>query len=299
MSIEQEIYNKLVEQFGVGNICIKKYRDRPSKTWLQFIDAALKLEASELYYFCGFKSADNLSRYFKTHNTKLMLTKASGQWHTFLPSLVEHKRCTKCKNIKTYSEFSADNSARSKYRSICKKCDTEYSAENREQIKEFQKNYYQNNKEKIDERHKLYYENNKEKLTEYHREYRETNKEKLSEDNKTYYSNNTEKILEQRKQYREVNKEALSIKSKYYYQNNKYIFKAKNAKRRATKLQATPKWADQEKIKEVYKNCPEGSHVDHWAPLQGELVCGLHCEFNLQYLTAAENLAKSNKFEIL
>lgn len=67
---------------------------------------------------------------------------------------------------------------------------------------------------------------------------------------------------------------------------------------KAAKLQRTPKWADQEKIKEIYKNCPEGHHVDHIIPLRGNLVCGLHVENNLQYLAAEENLSKSNKFEI-
>ena len=64
----------------------------------------------------------------------------------------------------------------------------------------------------------------------------------------------------------------------------------------ARKINRTPKWADLEKIKEIYKNCPEGYHVDHIMPLNGELVSGLHVETNLQYLTAKENLSKNNKY---
>ena len=67
------------------------------------------------------------------------------------------------------------------------------------------------------------------------------------------------------------------------------------SKRRAAKLNAVPKWADLEAIKKVYEECPEGCHVDHEIPLQGINVCGLHVEYNLQYLTIAENLSKSNK----
>lgn len=70
------------------------------------------------------------------------------------------------------------------------------------------------------------------------------------------------------------------------------------ARYKAAKLQRTPGWADIEKIKEIYRNCPEGYHVDHIIPLQGDLVCGLHVENNLQYLTAEENLSKSNKFKV-
>lgn len=70
----------------------------------------------------------------------------------------------------------------------------------------------------------------------------------------------------------------------------------RTAKRKSAKLQATPKWADLEKIKEIYRERPEGYHVDHIIPLQGETVCGLHVENNLQYLPASENLSKGNKY---
>lgn len=70
------------------------------------------------------------------------------------------------------------------------------------------------------------------------------------------------------------------------------------ATRKADKLLRTPSWADKDKIKAVYENCPLGMHVDHIVPLRGELVSGLHVEYNLQYLTAKENIQKSNKFVV-
>lgn len=72
--------------------------------------------------------------------------------------------------------------------------------------------------------------------------------------------------------------------------------KFQQANIRSSKIERTPSWANLDKIKEIYNNCPQGHHVDHIVPLNGELVSGLHVEYNLQYLPAADNCKKSNKF---
>ena len=61
-------------------------------------------------------------------------------------------------------------------------------------------------------------------------------------------------------------------------------------------IKRTPKWADLTAIRKFYNECPEGYHVDHIIPLKGKEVSGLHILSNLQYLSAKENLLKSNTF---
>lgn len=61
---------------------------------------------------------------------------------------------------------------------------------------------------------------------------------------------------------------------------------------------ATPLWEDKNAIKEFYKNCPDGFHVDHIIPLRGKNVTGLHTLSNLQYLPKEENMRKSNIYSL-
>lgn len=72
--------------------------------------------------------------------------------------------------------------------------------------------------------------------------------------------------------------------------------KAMKARRRADKLRRTPKWADLNKIRSIYRECPEGHQVDHIVPLKGHNVSGLHVQWNLQYLTKLDNAIKGNKY---
>ena len=77
---------------------------------------------------------------------------------------------------------------------------------------------------------------------------------------------------------------------------------ARVSQRRAAKIQATPGWANQGYIEDVYRKAAIFTkrdklpwHVDHIVPLKSALVCGLHCEDNLQVIRGPENVAKSNQ----
>jgi hypothetical protein len=67
--------------------------------------------------------------------------------------------------------------------------------------------------------------------------------------------------------------------------------------REIAEIRQRPKWANTDKIREIYVNRPEDCHVDHIVPLRGKNVSGLHVEYNLQYLPIKENMRKHNTYK--
>ena len=65
---------------------------------------------------------------------------------------------------------------------------------------------------------------------------------------------------------------------------------------------STPKWVDPKKVRSIYARCrsmrKQGHRVivDHIVPIKSKVVCGLHCEQNLQIISEPENIVKSNKW---
>lgn len=89
---------------------------------------------------------------------------------------------------------------------------------------------------------------------------------------------------------------------KKWTENNRGARNAITQARRSAKLQRTPAWADMAAIKAFYvaaalltaeTGIPH--EVDHFYPLQGKQVSGLHVEGNLQILTRRANRAKHNR----
>lgn len=134
------------------------------------------------------------------------------------------------------------------------------------------------------------------------RRYKANNAEKVREASRAYSKNS--KHVYQR--YYEANKQALIAKAATWYRNNIERARVNSLhavrRRTATKLHATPRWADQEEIKWIYEKRAEivsitgiEFHVDHIVPLQSKEVCGLHVADNLRIIEASENASKSNK----
>jgi len=142
-------------------------------------------------------------------------------------------------------------------------------------------------------RNKKWAEQNKEKMREYAKAYKARNKELIAERSKVYLKQNPEKRKATMQSYRQKNKSA----------------EAENVRRRQAKiLQRTPKWLTVDDIwmmREAYdlaqlrtKMFGFAWHVDHFFPLQGKTVSGLHVPQNLQVISWFDNLSKANRISV-
>lgn len=163
---------------------------------------------------------------------------------------------------------------------LCNEC--------REARRESCKKHYEENKDYHAKKTEKYYAANCEKIKRMRRARGASNRAKERVEAKVYYWINRDKCIESAKRY---------IK-----QNQAKTLQRLSARRAKSKM-ATPAWADKEKIKGIYMhakllNCWDGprAEVDHIVPLVSNLVCGLHCEQNLQILWKSENSSKGNRY---
>ena len=131
----------------------------------------------------------------------------------------------------------------------------------------------------------------------YHKAYYQRNKAKW-QGPKKWAIENPEKDRESKRRYKAKNKDKVKAYNKQWARQNAGKVTAYAREYQAAKIKAMPKWLTEEQknqMKLIYANRPDGYHVDHIVPLKGKNVSGLHVPWNLQYLRAAENIAKSNK----
>ncbi len=212
------------------------------------------------------------------------------------------KECNKC-------EIKKDNNEFYKGRTECKSCISAqrkaHYTENSDRLKERQRTYNKVAKETISLHKKQYYIDNKEVIVIRKLEYYEKNRESILHKGREYWAKNREsKGISQRARYQK-NKEKYLFSHRKWERNNRGLTRALNAKRRAAKKQAVPKWLTLEhkqQIKSIYKEARRlelldgiKRHVDHIIPLQSPIICGLHVPWNLQILTASDNSRKKNK----
>lgn len=186
------------------------------------------------------------------------------------------KICRVCKKEKAVELFSNSKWEKDGKKRSCKACDKIIRDSKRGEINRQKREHYRKNRERLLSNVKEYYKNNKEKVLSYQ---------------ENYYRENSDKVKQRTKKYKKKNKDS-------YY--------AREAKRRAMKVKATPKWFDELDdllVKEAFslarqrvKETGIDWHVDHLVPLKSKKVCGLHCADNIQVIPALFNLKKNNKW---
>ncbi len=182
-----------------------------------------------------------------------------------------YKICSKCKETKSLLNFNKNKSQKDGYNNQCNDCLKIYREKTRQHRIDYLRRWRENNPDA----RKIHYQNNKERSSVYAKQYRELNGPRLRKNTVRWQKENLDKDA------------------------------AKTARRRAAKLKAIPPWITKEQLREIKElyTCAQmfklytgqEYHVDHIVPLQGENVCGLHVPWNLQVITAQENLSKSNK----
>ena len=176
--------------------------------------------------------------------------------------------------------------------------------------------YRKENPEKFKKAARLYYVANKDKFREYAIVARTAEPEKFRARKAAYYANNKAEIKERVYKWIAANRAKHNAYGTAWAKKNKgkrnaitaryaarhpEVGVANHAKRKALKNQATPVWANDFFMQEIYhlaklrtKHTGFKWHVDHIVPLRSKKVCGLHCEQNLRVVPAVVNMQKHN-----
>jgi hypothetical protein len=221
------------------------------------------------------------------------------------------KTCTKCLCEKPESEFyrrypksRSDKSLRPR----CKDCLYEqtkrWDAANQDKRKQISKRYHDANLEALRERSRQY--NHLETTKVRRKALRAKNPEPQRHRYRKWLEENRDiaKAASQRwkDENRERSRELSRQSAANWKRNNRAKAQANEAAREAKKRQAMPPWANRKTMEKFYEEAHRLTketgtlhHVDHIVPLNHPLVCGLHCEFNLQVLSAFDNISKGNR----
>lgn len=206
------------------------------------------------------------------------------------------KLCPKCGVEKKLTEFGKQTRRKDGLRHVCKICNNieacRWGKENPEKAAAGAKRWAAANPERRKEITDTWLRENE------HRN--KTVKQK-------YYDAHRAELVASATQWRKENRERRNTYVRKYSKqpaHRAYAYAYWNA-RRAAKMDATPSWLtniQHAQMQEFYDiaialTTQTGSvyHVDHVHPLKGENFRGLHVPWNLQVLTAFDNVSKGNR----
>lgn len=200
--------------------------------------------------------------------------------------------CCVCKESKFLDLFPKSKDGKYGRNTTCKACRSSYlkayKIANQEKLQEYARQRYVEKKTEYSELRKKNYQENKERYKKNAKKWAQENPDKRRVIAKRWEQENPEKRHEVQRNNR---------------LSNPGMYAAHFKARQQRKRQAMPAWADVESIKALYRQSAWVTkitgikhHVDHYYPLQSDIVCGLHVGANLRIIPAKVNLRKHNHF---
>ncbi len=180
-----------------------------------------------------------------------------------------------------------------------------------EKRKKYLKGWRERNRDKTQAANKRWYEKNHEQILAraaekapgragYYQRWREENIEDQRKYHREYYHKNKERLRAQAIERGEPEKAVQRVRD--WREANPAKRQEQCVRRRASKINATPKWLtpDQKaEMQDVYIEARlKKLTVDHIIPLKGKTVCGLHVPWNLQLLSRQDNARKGNRLPL-
>lgn len=203
--------------------------------------------------------------------------------------MMETKACTICGVEKPLSDYHRLKGKRC--RPACKECSCAAA-----------RAWRQANPLKVRAQKKRAYERNPAKFAEKVTGWRNRNPEKYAAQVQRSVERHREKNIRRLREWKAANPERAKESDKRYREQNKAKVMQWTRARQARKRTATPPWASAADMEQVYKAAIAATlatgiphEVDHIIPLTSPVVCGLHCEANLQVLPQAANRSKGNR----
>lgn len=151
--------------------------------------------------------------------------------------------------------------------------------------------------------HARHHAANKDKRNAANAAWREANAAQIAARKERVRQADLSKAAAQVASYRRKNPDKIKEIAARSYRKNPGLYIMHARKRELRKAEQFPAWADKAAMQRIYDEAKQlreagiDVEVDHVVPLQGELVSGLHCEFNLQILTKIANRSKKNRFD--
>lgn len=215
------------------------------------------------------------------------------------------KVCSYCNVERELSCYAKNARASSGLCAKCKICQKSYNDAHKEQKRLSGIAYRAKEALAIKQRKRAYVLANPEWKRSSNKAWLAANKEKVNELARKRRKENPDEGKEARIVWRQKNAERCKENARRWREENPGKAIEAVARRRAALIQATPSWADREKIREYYdaasfltKFLGEKYEVDHIFPLRGKFVRGLHVESNLQILSKVENCIKNAKVPV-